>query len=91
VSHAVRDLVELAFGHVGLDWERHVRIDESLRRGPAELHNLIGNSSKARERLGWEATIDVEALMCMLVDADLALLSNPVTAAARERAVQLDS
>ena len=89
VSHAVRDLVELAFGQVGLDWERHVRMDDHLRRGPAELHNLVGDASKARERLGWEPTVDLEALMRMLVDADLALLSG--AAAARPAGSSHDS
>jgi GDPmannose 4,6-dehydratase len=81
-SHAVRDLVELAFDRVGLDWERHVRVDDRLRRGPAELHNLVGDASKACERLGWEPTVDVETLMRMLVDADLALLSSDAAARA---------
>lgn len=75
VSHSVRDLVEVAFGHVGLDWRAHVRTDDALRRGAAELHNLVGDASRARERLGWRPTLDVAALVSLLVDADLALLS----------------
>ena len=71
VTHSVRDLVELAFEHVGLDWREHVTVDESLRRGKAELHNLVGDASKARERLGWEPTVDLRGLVAMLVDADL--------------------
>ena len=55
VPHSVRELVELAFGHVGLDWQEYVHIDESLVRGAAELHDLVGDASKARERLGWSA------------------------------------
>ena len=47
ISHSVRDLVEVAFGHVGLDWRKHVRLDPKLIR-PAEVEHLIGDSSKAR-------------------------------------------
>jgi GDPmannose 4,6-dehydratase len=63
--------VELAFGHVGLDWQDYVHIDESLRRGSAELHDLAGDASKARERLGWAPTVDFDGLVRLLVDADL--------------------
>ena len=70
-SHSVRELAACAFAHVGLHWEEHVRVDESLLRGTAELHDLVGDSSKARERLGWSPTIDFEALVHLLVDADL--------------------
>ena len=74
VTHSVHDLVECAFARVGLDWRDHVTIDESLRRGKAELHNLVGDSSKARERLGWQPTVDFDGLVHMLVDADIAAL-----------------
>jgi GDPmannose 4,6-dehydratase len=74
VTHSVRDLVECAFAHVGLDWREHVQVDESLRRGRAELHNLVGDASKARERLGWEPSVDFASLVHTLVDADLAML-----------------
>jgi GDPmannose 4,6-dehydratase len=70
-THSVRELVECAFGRVGLDWQDHVRVDESLVRGKAELHDLVGDAAKARDRLGWEPTVDFEALVHMLVDADL--------------------
>jgi len=70
-SHSVRELVECAFGRVGLDWEEHVRVDESLVRGKAELHDLVGDASKARDRLAWTPTVDFEGLVHMLVDADL--------------------
>jgi GDPmannose 4,6-dehydratase len=71
VAHSVRELVELAFGHVGLDWEQYVHIDESLVRGAAELHDLVGDSSKARVQLGWQPTLDFEGLVRLLVDADV--------------------
>jgi GDPmannose 4,6-dehydratase len=71
VTHSVRDLVEAAFRHVGLDWRDHVRTDPALERGRAELHNLVGNASKARVQLGWSPTVDFEHLVHALVDADL--------------------
>jgi GDPmannose 4,6-dehydratase len=76
VSHSVRELVEVAFAHAGLDWQRHVRLDRSLIR-PAEVEHLIGNSSKARAQLGWVPTVDFEGLVEMMVDADLERLSSP--------------
>jgi len=75
VTHSVQDLVECAFDYVGLDWRAHIQVDESLRRGKAELHNLVGNSAKAYQRLGWEPTTDFLSLVQMLVDADIAHLS----------------
>jgi GDPmannose 4,6-dehydratase len=80
-SHSVRKLVEAAFGYVGLDWEDHVRTDESLIRGKAELHDLVGDSSKARQELGWASTVDFDELVRMLVDADLDRLKAPLEAA----------
>ncbi len=71
VPHSVQELVEIAFAHVGLDWRDYVHIDESLRRGAAELHDLVGDASKARSRLGWSPTVDFEALVRLLVDADV--------------------
>jgi GDPmannose 4,6-dehydratase len=81
VTHSVQELVELAFGHVGLDWREYVHIDESLRRGAAELHDLVGDSSKARTRLGWTPTMDFEGLVRLLVDADLERLRGQTVAA----------
>ena len=52
-AHSVRELVEVAFGHVDLDWDQHVRVDESLLRGKAELHDLVGDSRKAQTELDW--------------------------------------
>jgi GDPmannose 4,6-dehydratase len=67
--HSVRELVEVAFSHVGLDWRDHVRVDESLKRGQAELHHLVGDASKAREQLGWKPSVTFEDLVALLVDA----------------------
>jgi GDPmannose 4,6-dehydratase len=70
VTHSVRDLVEVAFSHVGLAWEEHVATDPSLLR-PAEVDILRGNSKKAEEELGWRPEVDFEGLVRMMVDADL--------------------
>ena len=75
VSHSVRDLVEVAFEHAGLDWRRLVKTDPSLLR-PAEVEHLIGNPFKARTELGWSPTVDFEALVHMMVDADLKRLGS---------------
>jgi GDPmannose 4,6-dehydratase len=69
--HSVRELVVLAFAHVGLDWEQYVHIDQSLRRGAAELHDLVGDASKARRELGWEPEVRFPELVRLLVDAEL--------------------
>ena len=74
-SHSVQELVELGFGRVGLDWREHVRSDPSLRRGSAELHDLVGDASRARSVLGWEPTVGFEDLVGLLVDAEIRTLS----------------
>ena len=70
-SHSVRELVQCAFAHVGLDWQDYVRVDPNLQRGAAELHRLVGNPSKARSELGWRPELDFTQLVHLLVDADL--------------------
>ena len=75
VSHSVRQLVETAFAHAGLDWQQHVRTDPALLR-PAEVDHLIGNPEKARRALGWEPTVNFQQLVAMMVDQDLARLSG---------------
>ena len=74
-SHSVRDLVEAAFGHAGLDWQKHVRLDPALIR-PAEVDQLIGDASKARRELAWTPTVDFHGLVHMMVDADLKRLGG---------------
>ena len=69
-SHSVQDLVEIAFGHAGLDWKDHVREDPALLR-PAEVDHLIGDAAKARNRFGWAPTVDFPGLVRLMVDADL--------------------
>src|SRR5688572_19533403 len=81
VSHSVRELVEVAFGYVDLDWRRYVRTDPALLR-PAEVDHLIGDAAKARASLGWEPTVSFEQLIHMMVDADLTRLSGVVPSAA---------
>jgi GDPmannose 4,6-dehydratase len=78
-DHSVRELVQCAFERVGLDWQEHVRIDPALQRGPAELHRLVGDSSRARERLGWQRGLDFTQLVHLLVDADLERLRTPAS------------
>ena len=70
VKHSVRELVELAFSHAGLDWQDHVVTDPKLFR-PAEINTLRGDASKARTVLGWEPTVSFAELIRMMVDADL--------------------
>jgi GDPmannose 4,6-dehydratase len=74
-SHSVRELVEVAFGHAGLDWQKHVKLDPRFLR-PAEVDHLIGDSTKARTALGWTPEVDFAALVKMMVGADLARLSG---------------
>ena len=74
-SHSVRELVELAFDHVKLDWQRHVRLDPKFLR-PAEVDHLIGDASKARNALGWQPEVDFAGLVRMMVDADVERLAR---------------
>jgi GDPmannose 4,6-dehydratase len=76
VTHSVKDLVEVAFAHVGLDWRDHVRTDPTLVRGRAELHNLVGSPAKAGARLDWRPSVSFEELVRLLVDADLTLVGK---------------
>ena len=70
VSRSVRDLVETAFSHAGLDWRDHVRTDAALLR-PAEVEHLVGDASRARQLLEWEPSVDFHTLVRRMVDADL--------------------
>jgi len=74
-THSIRDFLDIAFGHVDLDWKDHVKQDPRYMR-PAEVDQLIGDSTKARRVLGWRPTVDFEGLVKMMVDADLALLDE---------------
>jgi GDPmannose 4,6-dehydratase len=70
MKHSVRQLVELAFSHVGLDWREYVVSDPKLFR-PAEINTLCGDAGKARRILGWKPTVSFAELIAMMVDADL--------------------
>ena len=73
--HTVRDFLDEAFGHLGLDWNRHVEIDPRYFR-PSEVDELRGDMRKAREKLGWEPKVKFNELVRMMVDADLADLTK---------------
>lgn len=75
-THSVRQLLEVAFTHVGLDYRKHVEIDPSLLR-PAEVHHLRGDCGKAQKSLGWQPSTSFESLITMMVDSDMRLLSRP--------------
>lgn len=81
-THTVREACEVAFAHVGLDWQDYVKVDPLFYR-PAEVHLLLGDYSKGREKLGWEPEVSFKELMELMVDADLQRLSatkgKPVT------------
>ena len=70
IKHSVRDLADLAFSHVGLNYKDHVVVDKALLR-PAEVDHLLGDSTKARTHLGWKPKVSFEGLIRMMVDADL--------------------
>jgi len=74
VAHSVRDLVDAAFAHAGLDPEKHVKLDPAFLR-PAEVEHLIGDCSKAQAQLGWKPEVDFRGLVQMMVDADIARLT----------------
>lgn len=75
VAHSIRDFLNIAFAHIGIeDWSQHVRQDPRFMR-PAEVDLLIGDASKARAKLGWEPQVSFEELVTMMVDSDIAALS----------------
>jgi GDPmannose 4,6-dehydratase len=76
-THSVRDLVDIAFAHVDLDPSAHVRADPRFLR-PAEVEHLVGDASKAREKLGWAPRTSFAELVTLMVDADLELLASGV-------------
>ena len=74
-THTVQEFVEIAFGHAGLNWEDHVKLDPKFIR-PAEVDLLIGDPTKAKAELGWQPSVDFPGLVTMMVDADIDLLST---------------
>ena len=77
-AHTVREFCELAFQHVGLDWEKYVSVDERYFR-PSEVDHLLGDAAKAREVLGWRPTVRFPELVRLMVDADLKLLQDELS------------
>jgi GDPmannose 4,6-dehydratase len=73
--HSVREFAQIAFEHAGLDWEQHVAVDPKFLR-PAEVDQLIGDPTKAKEQLGWEPRTSFRELVEMMVDTDLERVSN---------------
>ena len=76
-THSVREFCETAFGHLGLDYRDHVVVDQALVR-PAEVDLLVGDASKARQRLDWAPAVAFTELVEMMVDADLAALEEAI-------------
>jgi GDPmannose 4,6-dehydratase len=74
-THTVKDLVEVAFSHLNLDWQKYVKVDAKFIR-PAEVDLLIGDSSKAKKEIGWEPEVSFEELVKMMVDYDYAQLKK---------------
>src|SRR6202521_241048 len=74
-THAVREFCEVAFRHAGLDYQQHVVPDPALIR-PAEVDLLVGDATRARERLGWSPTVSFESLVTTMVDVDLARIED---------------
>jgi len=74
--HSVRDFLDLAFAHLELDWKPYVRIDPRYYR-PAEVDTLLGDATKAREKLGWTPKVSFPELVRLMVDADMKALTDP--------------
>jgi len=74
-THTVREFVEEAFSYVGLDWQKYVKFDKNLLR-PTEVDILLADTSKAKEKLGWEAKVKFKDLVRLMVEADLEELNS---------------
>ncbi|HEY9863473.1 MAG TPA: GDP-mannose 4,6-dehydratase [Candidatus Obscuribacterales bacterium] len=74
-THSIREFLDIAFGHVNLDWQNYVKFDERYLR-PAEVDILIGDPTKAKEKLGWEPSVTFEELVKLMVDSDLKALEE---------------
>jgi GDPmannose 4,6-dehydratase len=74
IGSSIRDFLDFSFSHVGLDWQEFVKFDERHLR-PTEVNRLIGNSSRAREILGWSPSVDSKELAKIMVDADVSRLA----------------
>jgi GDPmannose 4,6-dehydratase len=87
-AHSVREFAELAFAHVGLDWQDYVEVDPRYYR-PSEVDSLLGDASRAREKLGWTATVGFEELVRKMVDADEQELQDQLAGKVRRRSHDL--
>jgi GDPmannose 4,6-dehydratase len=76
-THSVRELLEVAFGYLDLDYRDYVRVDDRFIR-PADVDQLVGDATKAREKLGWEPRLPFDELIRMMVDSDLERLKSPM-------------
>jgi GDPmannose 4,6-dehydratase len=74
-THSVKEFLEVAFNYAGLDWEEYVEIDPRYFR-PSEVDVLLGDASKARQKLGWRPTVEFGELVRLMVDADMAALEE---------------
>ena len=74
-THTVKEFVQEAFGHVGLEWEKYIKYDARYER-PAEVELLIGDPAKAKRQLGWEPKVRFKELVQIMVDADLEMLEG---------------
>ena len=81
-THSVREFLEAAFSHAGLDWRKHVEIDENYFR-PTEVDLLIGDYSKARLKLGWEPKTKFTNLVKLMVDADVKMVKDHLAGKSR--------
>ena len=81
-THSIREFLELAFGHLNLDWRKCVEIDPRYYR-PAEVDVLIGDASKAKRQLGWEPKTRFADLVKLMVEADFKLLEDHLQAASK--------
>ena len=77
ITHSVRDLVQIAFDCVNLNWKDYVIVDPKFVR-PAEVELLLGNSTKALKKLGWAPETSFEELIKMMIDADLERIENDI-------------
>jgi GDPmannose 4,6-dehydratase len=84
-SASVRDFMQASFAHAGLDWEQHVEIDPNYLR-PAEVDDLLGDASKAKDVLGWEAVTRWEALAQLMTSADVQAVEDQLAG----RSVRID-
>jgi GDPmannose 4,6-dehydratase len=76
-TYSVKDLLEIAFSYVGLNWQNHVVFDEKFYR-PTELYELRGDAAKAKRKLGWKPALSFEKLIHMMIDEDLRRLEHNV-------------